>query len=175
MNLFQVVRNLLIERDTNTLQSSGDVGVSMTGIHYSNGTRQTLLGDKYGTGIKGAEARRLSDTTDKRILKRVYFYKQINPDTYPKREGGLGTFVHQTNLTNIFDDSVATEQDYDKIKEFRKVWIDKYGDNPANAFESALIDAGYNGYVSNQDGKIVVLGKSHVPTEYVGQINELEK
>lgn len=169
-----IIHNILVERETNTLSSSSDVGVSMVGIHYSQGVRTTLSGDKYGSGIRGAEARRLAETGDKRILKRVYFYKQIEPNTYPKREGGLGVYVHETNLTNIFDDSVATESEYSNIKDVVNKYIQKKGEPQSNAFELALLDLGYNGYVSNQSGAIVVLGKDHVPTEYIGTVQELE-
>lgn len=174
-NLVQVVADVLKERYTNTILESGNVGVPLTGIHYSNGVRTVLSGDKYGTGIKGAEAKRLQYVTDKRILKRVYFYNQESHDTYPQREPGLGTYVHETKLTNIFDPDVATKEDYDALQPSIRRYVQDIGEDKANAFELALLDAGYNGYLSRQDGKIVVLNKDHVPTKYIGQIDELEK
>lgn len=50
-----------------------DGAISVVGRHYSRGERQSLSGNFYDSGLRGAEARRLADSPDPRLSQRIYF------------------------------------------------------------------------------------------------------
>lgn len=108
-----------------------------SGIHFSKQPRERLDGRFYGTGMKGAEARRLAASSDPRIRERVYAYLDGR-----EPESGVGGFAHNVDLRDLYD------ADDDALN----LW------NPAdlNASESAILDAGFSGYKSKGVG--VVLG-----------------
>lgn len=104
--------------------------------------------------MKGAEAVRLKNSTDQRIKRRVYFYADAGGGIRP--ESGVGHYGHGVRLSNIYD---ATRD---------PLGLKKSAD--ANAFESAVLDAGFDGYAApfgNQTG-IVLLGDQRVPVRYLG-------
>lgn len=137
----------------------------ISGIHYSNQPNLfTLRGDRSGSGIKGAEERRLRDSRDPRIKLRVYFYNKTS-DTLPKREPGLGIHVYAAKLNNIYDNENATPEERNIINLNREKYQDEM---PANAFESALLDSGYMGYTNK--GMTVILGQDELPVNYMGKI-----
>lgn len=77
--------------------------VSEVGIHYGAARVPVLSGSKYGSGIKGVEARRLNDPgVDPRIKRRVYFYL-ADGDALPRPEASLGVNVYRQPLTNLYD------------------------------------------------------------------------
>jgi hypothetical protein len=119
--------------------------VEVDGVHYSKTQRKTLSGDKYGTGARGAEAKRLKYVEDARLLNRVYFYVDEGKGVQP--EPGVGTVAHRARLTNLYDGSANPLKLPTKDK---------------NEFESAVIDAGYSGYYVKQaigtQGVAVLLG-----------------
>jgi hypothetical protein len=148
-------------RGSNTRPDS-ESGTSYTGIHYGSAANLSVLNsDRYGTGIKGAEAARLSDPdVDPRIKKRVYFYLPNNNADLPAREVGLGVHVYRANLGNMLDPSNATEAQ-------RRRLSDALNGTDANAFETAVLDAGFRGYVNRSIGMAVVLN-ADVPVAYEG-------
>lgn len=134
---------------------------SFEGIHYSNAEQKTLNGNRYGDGIKGAEAFRLSQTDDPRIKKRVYFYIE-NPETgkIQPKEAGLGNYVHKQKFDNILAPS-------DRMTE-----IYRLANKDFNQFESAVIEAGYDGYAVPDMGMMVILDHN-TPVNFEGTVQEL--
>jgi len=130
--------------------------ISVVGRHYSTTPRQTLSGAYYGQGLKGAERTRLDSSTDPRLKNRVYFYVDQGAGIRP--ESGVGGYAHETKLDNIYDPQTQL--------------IKPQAD--ANAFESAVINAGFDGYIApfgNGQSAVVLLGQKHkaVPVKQIGQ------
>jgi len=130
--------------------------ISVVGRHYSTTPRQTLSGAYYGQGLKGAERTRLDSSTDPRLKNRVYFYVDQGAGIRP--ESGVGGYAHETKLDNIYDPQTRL------IKPQAN----------ANAFESAVINAGFDGYIApfgNGQSAVVLLGQKHkaVPVKQIGQ------
>ena len=130
--------------------------VSVLARHYSTTPRQTLSGAYYGQGLKGAERDRLDRSTDPRIKNRVYFYVDQGAGIRP--ESGVGGYAHETRLNNIYDPQTRL--------------IKPQADS--NAFESAVINAGFDGYIApfgNNQSAVVLLGLKHkaVPVRAIGQ------
>jgi hypothetical protein len=134
--------------------------VSFVGVHYGNSKVDTLNGDKYGTGIRGAERRRLDDGWDDRIRRRVYFYVPKEDGTMPLPEAGLGQYVYSQQFDNILGPGPAMSKLFTKAR----------GDS--NEFESAVVDAGYDGYAVPSMGMMVVLNHN-APVNYVGTRAEI--
>lgn len=129
--------------------------------HYGTaGSLGQLDASKYGSGIRGAEAARLSDAPAD-IKNRVYFYLTPEDGSLPKKEGGLGPHVYQTALSNMYDLSKDPAHIFDQIKGIK----DQAERN--NALEMAIVKAGYDGYVAKAMNMAVVLGQN-VPVEYKG-------
>lgn len=118
------------------VQAGALAGDTLTGVHYSQAPRPVLDGRFAGTGIKAQERRRLDQSTDPRIRDRVDFYVGEH-----RREPGLGSFRHDVELHNMYDG--AKNPLSIPSKDF-------------NAFESAVIDAGFDGYYTK--GRAVLLG-----------------
>ena len=130
--------------------------VSVLARHYSTTPRQTLSGDYYGRGLKGAERVRLDSSPDPRLKNRVYFYVDQGQGIRP--EAGVGGYAHEAQLTNIYDPQTRL--------------IKPQADG--NAFESAVINAGFDGYMApfgNGQSAVVLLGQKHkaVPVRAIGQ------
>ena len=140
---------------------AGD-GSTFTGIHYGKAAGLRFLsGTSFGTGIKGAEQARLAEPgVDPRIKKRVYFYLTNNNTDMPRPEIGLGSHVYRATLGNLYDPSKASPEAAKRVKALMQ------GAGP-NAFESAVLDAGYRGYVNREQGTAVVLN-ADVPVAYEG-------
>lgn len=90
----------------------------------------------------GAEEERLQTTTDPRIKRRVYFYLPV-ADDIPQAVMGLGSDVYQADLDDLYNPTTATAS----IR------------GEGNAFELAVLDAGYVGYISPEQGTIMMLGR----------------
>jgi len=133
---------------------------SYLGSHYGNAKVSTLSGGKYGTGLRGAEKGRLDQSPDPRIRNRVYFYIPRGNDTMPPREAGVGNFVYSQRLNNILGPGPT----------MGRLYRESNGDS--NAFESAIIDAGYDGYAVPDYGMMVVLNQD-VPADYEGTVAEV--
>jgi hypothetical protein len=128
---------------------------SAAAYHYSTQPRTTLDSVMYGTGLRGAEMARLQGA-DPRLKQRIYFY--IDRGTGINPEAGVGGQAHRVNLQNLYD------VDEDALRLRR--------DNEAfNDFESAVIDAGFDGYMvrdAGPSGNAVLLGRHAVPVEQLG-------
>ena len=143
---------------------------TFVGHHYSKGERQFLSGSMYGSkdGIKGEEAKRLAHSKDPRIKSRVYFYiphSELN-GRYLNPEQGLGSFKHEQTFNNILApgaDMSRIIKETDATRDFNK-------------FESAVVDAGYDGYAFPHMGMMVILNQNNVPVNSVGKysLNKLQ-
>ena len=141
---------------TPTYGTARQGAISVVGRHYSATPRQSLSGAFYGQGLKGAERDRLDRSTDPRLKNRVYFYVDQGAGIRP--ESGVGGYAHETRLDNIYDPQtriIKPQADF-------------------NAFESAVINAGFDGYIApfgNGQSAVVLLGQKHkaVPVKAIGQ------
>lgn len=145
-------------------------GVSAVGVHYSQAERQTLSSRFFGTGMKGEERARIMHSNDERIKRRLYFYTNEGAGITP--ESGVGSHAHSVLLNNLYDLDVDSDnliRKSDPTKDWRDQPI-----SPSllmNYTEAAVIDAGYDGYVTHQFGRggaVVLLGDHSVPVRYEG-------
>lgn len=125
------------------------------GLHYGNAKVDSLSGAKYGTGIRGAERRRLEDSGDDRIKRRVYFYIPKTNGQMPTPESGLGPYIYTQKFDNILGPG----------PEMSRLFSQAQADS--NAFESAVVDAGYDGYAVPNMGMMVILNHD-APVKYQG-------
>lgn len=132
-------------------------GLTVTGYHFSQQPRTTLSTGMFGTGLKGSGRDEIMAAPDQRVRERLSFY--VNKGTGIRPEAGVGSIAHKAELTNIYD----ADADAD-AKRLRT--------GNARAFESAVIDAGYSGYLNRMDGsqpgQVVLLGKQTVKPEVLG-------
>jgi hypothetical protein len=112
----------------------------------------TLSGSSHGTGIRGAESEWLQNTTDPRLKKRVYFYLPTTGGI-PQPEIGLGGHVYQADLENLYNLASGAIQ------------------GSGEKLESAILDAGYSGYINPEQGAIVVLNKD-VSVKDIGMVGD---
>jgi hypothetical protein len=132
------------------------------GIHYGKVKTDVLSGSKYGTGIKGAEAKRLANSDDQRIKNRVYFYiAKEDTGKFPSPEAGLGTNVY----TQTFDNILAPGTEMSRLN--------KEANGDANTYESSIVDAGYDGYAIPNMGMMVILNHD-VPVHPIGTQAEMK-
>jgi hypothetical protein len=134
--------------------------VSFQGSHYGKAKTEVLNGAKYGQGLKGAEARRLEQSDDDRIKRRVYFYIPRGNNTMPNREAGVGSYVYTQKLDNILAPGPTMGR------------LNKEAGGDANKFESLIVDNGYDGYAVPDYGMMVVLNQD-VPVNYEGTVDEV--
>ena len=134
---------------------------SAVGYHYSTQPRTTLSSGMYGTGLRGAEMQRLQGA-DSRLRQRVYFY--IDRGTGITPEAGVGGYAHRVDLRNLYD------ADEDPLRLQRNA-------SDFNAFETAVVDAGFDGYMvrnAGPSGNAVLLGRHAVPVEQLGQAGRMQ-
>lgn len=146
-----------VASDKQINRSARDAATVRAAVHFGQraGLSQ-LSGLSNGTGIRGAEDQRLKEATDPRIKRRVYFYSPVTGGI-PQPEAGLGGNVYQADLDNLYDPSTATRP----------------LSGSGNAFESSVLDAGYNGYLDPTSGVIVMLGQD-VPVKHMGSISDFK-
>ena len=154
-----------------TLGRKQEHALSYEAVHYSNAEREFLDGDKYGTGIRGAEASRLQSVDDPLIKNRTYFYIPHDElgGRYLPPEGGLGKFKHTQKFDNILGPGI----------EMRRILDDTYyktrDDAGYNRFETAVIDSGYDGYALPNMGMMVILNHNDIPVNPENKEGGLEK
>lgn len=136
-------------------------GVRAVGVHYSSSERQELDGSFYGTGAKGEEADRVLRAADKRLANRIYFY--INAGQGVSPEQGVGGNAHTVLLKNLYD------SDADPLELYGK--SGNTAEERMNDFESAILDAGFDGYVADFGNQraAVLIGDHKVPVRFEGQ------
>lgn len=124
--------------------------------HFSREPRKTLYSSMHGNGLQDANREQFSEAEDPRIRERIYFYADKGTGINPL--GGLGGHAHRAKVSNVYDMN-ADPQGLRKGKTLP-------------AFESAVLDAGFDGYLDRRDGTqtgvIVMLGKRSVDPEYIG-------
>lgn len=143
--------------------------VTVQGTHYSQQERASLDGRYYGTGMRGAEGPRVRAAADPRLKERVYFY--VDKGTGLRPEDGVGAIAHTTQLNNVYDTNADSWLQ-------AKVGRDVAGDAWLSAFESAVIDNGFDGYVTDfgTQRAAVLLGRHSVPvTRGQGGISEAKQ
>lgn len=140
--------------------------VTVRGTHYSKQERASLDGRYYGTGMRGAEGPRVRAAGDPRLKERVYFY--VDKGTGVRPEDGVGSIAHTAQLNNVYDANADTWVQ-------QKVGRDLAGDAWLNAFESSVLDNGFDGYVTDfgTQRAAVLLGRHNVPvTRGKGGVSE---
>jgi hypothetical protein len=145
-----------------TLGDKQKDSITVDGVHYGNVKTDELDASKFGTGLRGAERKRLADAFDDRIKKRVYFYIPKPSGEMPTRESGVGSNVYTQTFNNILGQG----------SEMSRLYSAANGD--MNNFESSIIDDGYDGYAIPEMGMMVVLNHN-VPVNYEGTIGELSE
>ena len=133
--------------------------VTLVGYHYGKrADLGSLDGDKFGTGTPSEESRRAT------IRNRIYFYPKTTG--IPKPERVVRTeFVYRAVFGNIYDTWVDPSIP-------KKVRAENGGQFALNAFEDAVVAAGYDGYLSRNHadaGGIVLLNVGKVPVQYIGE------
>lgn len=139
-----------------TRSASRDDALTVEAYHFSRQPRNVLSTGAYGSGLQGSDRDAIMDHPDKRLRKRLYFY--VNKGTGVRPESGVGGIAHKAILSNIYD----SDADVKRLKQGR----DK------RAFESAVLDAGYDGYLARLDGtqpgQVILLGQKTVEPEVLG-------
>lgn len=139
--------------------------MSVDAWHWSHGQLSELSGFMYGQGIRGAEAERLSGAPEE-IRRRVYFYTQRDNGTIPLREGGLGPNRHEVRLANLWKSGISPSIKVEPVGWTQSGIFIRDEAGTRNAWEMALLKAGYDGYVDGLSGVAVVLN-SDVPVQFV--------
>lgn len=130
--------------------------IRVQGVHYSKQPLTFVDGNRYGSNVSrnnGAEKARLSESHDNRINRRGYFY--INTGNGIRPEEGVGSYPHTTFLNNLYDPASKLIP----IESYRT----RDGRADMNSFESAVINAGFDGYINRTHGMAVILGNKQVP------------
>lgn len=134
----------------------GAVAGPVVGIHFSKAERPALASSAWGTGMRGAEGDYVRTSADKRLRHRITFY--VNTGSGIKPESDVGTHAHAAVLRNLYD------VDADALK----IWKNNQDER---ARESAVLDAGFDGYLSRNfgsQGAVVMLGERSQSVEYLG-------
>lgn len=133
-----------------------DDGITVEGYHFSKAERRMLSTGFYGTGLQGSDREEIMSHPDMRLRNRLSFY--VNKGTGIRPESGVGPIAHKATLTNIYDADADTR----RLKQGRN----------KRAFESAVLNAGYSGYLTrldgSQPGQVILLGNQTVTPEVLG-------
>lgn len=140
--------------------------VQVEALHYSRSPRSTLNSDKYGTGIRGAESRRVNQPGG--VPQRIHFY--VNEGKGVRPEQGTGLYEHRVQLNNL----------YNWVEDANGYWQQAREQFPndvnsqANWVESQIVADGFDGVYAEGaqgfQGVAVLLGEHSVPIE-----NEAER
>lgn len=130
--------------------------VEVEAFHYSRAPRPVVTTRAFGTGLQGSGREMYMNAQDRRLRHRAYFY--VDKGTGINPEAGVGGVAHKTRLRNIYDsnaDPLRLKQGRDQL-----------------AFESAVLDAGFDGYLDRlegtQSGQVILLGDRAVKMEVLG-------
>lgn len=141
---------------------AGKVGeIAVEGFHFSNEPRPQIDTAMFGTGLQGNNRDQYLNAADDRLRRRAYFY--VDKGTGINPEAGVGGIAQKAQLTNVYD------ADADPLR------LKKGGQL---AFESAVLDAGFSGYLTRmegtQSGQVIMLGEQTIPTEAIGPATKLQ-
>ena len=133
--------------------------LTVEGYHFSKEQRPSLTTRMFGTGLKGSNQEVFKNATDKRLRNRLYFY--VDKGTGINPEAGVGAYGHKAKLSNIYD------ANSDPLR------LRKGGQE---AFESAVLDRGFAGYLDRldgtQSGHVVLLGDQSITPEALGPLSK---
>ena len=136
-------------------------GLTVEGYHFSKAPRQVLNSAMYGTGLKGSAREEIMEHGDERLKHRISFY--VNKGTGINPEAGVGGVAHKATLTNVYD------ADADPLR---------LRSGNARDFESKVLDAGYDGYLTRmegtQSGQVIMLGKRTIKPEVLGPATKID-
>lgn len=108
---------------------------------------------RYGTGMMGAERAPVMAAKDRRLRKRLHFYV---PQGYGVRsEKGVGPHAYGVTLANLYD--AGTDP--------LRIWANAADPQAA---ESAVLDAGFDGYLARESSTAVLLGDHNVQVAPLG-------
>jgi hypothetical protein len=137
-------------------------GLTLTGYHFSQQPRKVLSSATHGAGLQDANREQFQNAADERLRDRIYFYVDKGTGITPLP--GLGTHAHRTTLTNVYD----MNKDPLGLRKGKSL----------EAFESAVLDSGYDGYLDRRDGTqpgvVIMLGKRSITPEYLGQMGSIQ-
>lgn len=138
-------------------------GETFEAVHYSRVPGlSTLEGSRYGTGIRGQEAARLSDPDYADIRHRVYIYTGEH-----RKEVGLGAEKYtwtQDNLYNLDKDPLAFRRAAKEVYKEQGAAGDTAG--IANEMDRMIKNAGFSGvYSPRQNGTGYVFGDVKVSAQ----------
>ena len=129
--------------------------VRVTGVRFSKSPREVLSSTFQGTNMAGQETGRLPADKNSPLHHRIYFY--VNAGHGIRPEPGVGTHAHKYDISGLYDKSSGTLD--------AKV---PPGENPNNAFELALLNAGYTGWLDRDSGTACLIGEREISPEYLG-------
>lgn len=143
--------------DANITRSAArDDALTVEAYHFSQQPRSVLTTGAFGTGLQGSDREAIMAHPDQRLRQRLSFY--VNKGTGVRPEAGVGGIAHKATLSNIYDG----DADVKRLKQGK----DRRG------FESAVLDAGYSGYLTRlegtQPGQVILLGSQSVDPEILG-------
>lgn len=130
--------------------------------HFSQQSRPVLSSAAYGQGLKGSGREQFLNAADPRSRQRIYFYVDKGDGINP--EAGVGGAAHEVILENLYD----FDADPRRLKR----------GNDWQAFETAVMDAGFDGYLyreHNLSAAAVLLGQRTVRVAYRGVGREATK
>ena len=134
--------------------------LTVEGFHYSTTARPLVSTHAFGSGLAGSSRDQYLNAADQRLRRRAYFYADKGTGITP--EAGVGGIGHRAQLTNVYD----ADADPLRLKQGRD----------ALGFESAVLDAGFSGYLSRQEGtqpaQVIMLGDQVVKTEVLGPLGK---
>jgi hypothetical protein len=134
-------------------------GISVEGYHYSKSELSSASSAYYGTGLKGSAREANLAAKDARLRKRTSFY--VDKGTGINPEAGVGGYAHRAQLSNLYD------ANSDPLR------LRKGGQH---AFESAVLDHGFSGYLDRldgtQSGHAILLGNQTTPLEKLGPMGK---
>ncbi len=121
---------------------------TLTGVHYSTQQLGRLDSAYYGRGMRDQAAQRVREAKDARLRHRVHFY--FNTGKGIRAESGVGGVAHAAVINGMYDGGA------DPLR-LRAKAIQALGANTpnaaiGNAFESAVLDAGFTGYFTREFG-----------------------
>lgn len=130
--------------------------LTVEAYHFSKEARPTLTTGAYGSGLQGSDRDEILGAKDQRLKQRLYFY--VNKGTGVRPESGVGGIAHKATLDGIYDADADTK----RLKQGKS----------KRDFESAVLDAGYKGYLSRLEGsqpsQVILLGSQTVQPEVLG-------
>lgn len=119
-------------------RAGGQHAIAVVGVHYGYRENLTALDPaKYGTGTRGAEARRIMGHPV--LARRIYFYEQTERGNLPASESVVsGQNVYRVKLANIYDATADPEGISAFITQRDGQWR-------MTEFELAVLERGYDG------------------------------